>query len=842
MHLFTYENGQREHLAIDFVPYFYIETKDTNGDSLSLRGHPVKRIDSDSFFKYHGKKKRCAKKDIKTFEGDLSPEIQFLVDRYLDTDLTEKENRLNYVYVDIENETDGEMPDPHNPGQKINLITAYSGRGGEYITFGLHESKVYRDGARYVHCKTEKELLKKFIAHFQKTDTDIITGWNVEGYDVPYILNRTGQLLGEDAKKSFSPLNKKPKKRTGRGRYGKKEIYYDIPGVNIVDYMEIYRNFSQGDRESYSLEYISQYEMGEGKISFDDSYKNVYKTDWEKFVDYNIQDVRLVQQLEERLGYLDLVVSIAWACKIPLHYVSTTIKKVDAVIATYLKRQGRVMDDEFLECPKEKYPGGYVLDSETGIFEWVSCLDVSSLYPSCMRQFNVSPETFVFKIPEEVALDKIEDRDVENKTIDVKKGKDIRQRKSHSVMDYIDEHDLILTPSGAVFRNKKQRHGIIPQILTDFYNRRLEVKKRLKKAEKEGDEDLEAKLDARQHAYKILMNSTYGYTGTPYCRFYNPDLAASITLAGQYYIRGCIEKLNEWFAERDEKIRKKLGTGDESDTGIVKAADTDSVFLHLGRYVPEGAGDEKAKKVVEKLNGMACRRANEIAQDITSRFDLDNLIVFDREYIARYVAYLTKKRYVYTYTKKDDEGGEKFEIKAKGFEIVKSSTPYQIREYLKDICRVVLEAQSEEAVHSRMREIHSEFLDLDPVEIAFPTSVNGIGKYRTEEGGCRKGTPIHVRAAIVWNNLLEQNDVEGYEPIIEGGKMRYVYLKQNPITDSHVVGFGDRGLPSEMGLDQYVDYEKMFQKTFMKPMDPFFEMLDWSRPNLRVSDLGSIFS
>lgn len=839
MYMFTHdENGDREHVVTSYVPYFYSETKDTEGDALSLRGHPVKRIDSESFYKYHGKKKNFRDQGYKTFEGDMSPEVQFLVDKYLETDLTEKENTLNYVHLDIECEVDGGMPDAHDPDQRINLITMYSEKHSKFFTLGLHESNEDRKNVEYICCENEKDLLNKFIEVIEYLKPDIITGWNVDGFDIPYILNRIESLLGEEKKNSISPIGLPIKSRKTKGRYGKEEFQYTIPGLNVVDYMDIYRNFSQGDRESYSLDYISQYELEEGKIDFDDSYKNLYKKNWERFVDYNIQDVKLVRELENKLGYLNLTISIAWTCKIPIQYVQTTIKKVDAVITTYLKREGVVMDDEFLDCDQEKYPGGYVLESDTGIFEWVSCLDISSLYPSVMRQFNISPETFVFCIPEDVAINKLEGRDVDKHHIPVKKGNEKRERKTSKVFEYIRKNDLILTPNGSVYKSKKQREGVIPRILTDLYTNRMETKKRM--SEKDGDV---SKLDAKQYALKILMNSIYGYLGTPYCRFYNPDMAGSVTVAGRYYTKGCINRLNEYFEKQDERLRKKLGLPEGNGKNIVKAADTDSVFLHLGRYVDDDLTDEKAMKVVNKLNNLACKKANDIAEDITDQFDLENYIKFDKEYVARYVSYLTKKRYVYSKIDTENFGDEdNFDISAKGFEIVKSSTPYQVREYLKDVCRTILKTQNESDVHDKIKEIYDDFLELDPVEIAFPTSVNGIQKYTSESGGCKKGTPIHVRGAIVWNNLLEKNDIEDYEPIVEGGKMRYVYLKQNHITTSHVIGFGDVGLPSSLGLDRYVDYDKMFQKTFMKPMDPFFEILGWDRPNLKVKDLSSIFS
>lgn len=837
-YLFEYDDAGNRHLREErFVPYFYKPCRgnDTH-DAVGYDGVKLKKVQEDSFFDYINRRKR-EKERNDIYEGSIDPINQYILDRYVQQDLSRYKNHCQYGYFDIETEVGEGMPDPENPEERINAITFYSSTVEKYVTLAL-ENDASVDDVVYKSFDCEEDLIRAFVRIFRTQDIDILTGWNIDGFDIPYLINRAKKLNLGDEIKRLSPIEKIEEKK----QRAKDVDSYNIALVSTIDYMDIYKSFSRGGRESYSLDYISKYELDTGKLEYEGSYKEFYQNNWQKFIEYNIIDVKRLVELEEELGYLDQVVTISYTCKIPFNLIYTTIKKINSVLLSYLKPEGRTLPDTTWVESKKSIPGGYVKESDMGAFKYVSCFDIASLYPNIMMQFNISPEVKIGSITRPEAkkiIDSKYEKQENDHEIVFKKANDQKLKISYNkFIDLLEEENWNLTLSGAVFDNKEENEGIIPKVLDDLYSRRKKIKARMSDMEEE-DPNYQ-KDDNLQYALKITMNSTYGYMATKYSPLFDYECACGITLTGQSYVKNTISACEKWFTKYADKLRHKVKLDSiDKDSDFVKACDTDSVFVHTGKFINDDWPREKKNKICDLVNDVIFKYIEKETEKFTKdTFKIDdNKIEFDLEYVALNIAFLTKKRYIYIKRSTPDKLG------ATGYNVVRSDTPALARDYLKETCKVALKTESKEKTVDLLEDIHKEFMGADPVEIAYPTSVNGIEKYDLGNGEWKKGTSIHIKAAILYNHLHDKEGLDNnkYERITEGGKMRYCYIKKNPIVANNCIGFTEDGLPEEFGLEKYVDYQKMFEKILLKALKPIFRVFDWSIPSFNTHNIDDFF-
>ena len=786
----------------EFKPVFYTQTK-TLTEWSGLDGVPIAPIEQPNM--REAKYWLEANKDVagRKIYGNRNYIHQYITQRF-PRDIDFKRECIDVGTFDIETEYDDGFPHPREASQRILSITYKSSKSKIYHVWGYGDfdtKKSLIQPVRYYRCRDEASLLSKFIDFWSDPDKtpDVITGWNIRFFDVPYLINRTAKILGVEQIKHFSPWRMvEHREITRRGRT---EDAYDIKGIEQLDYMELFQKFgySYGPQESYKLDHIAYVVLGDQKLSYEESgsLKNLYKDDFQKYIDYNMKDVELIERLEDKMGLLTLAMTVAY--KGGVNYTDTfgVTNIWESIIYRKLHSEKRMPLAFTPEHGKTKFAGGYVKEPHVGAHDWVVSFDLNSLYPNIIVQWNMSTETL------------------------------INQAEVSGVEYYMSSSDFTdnacVAANGSTYR--KDVDGIIPNIIIDYYDDRKSIKKMMLSAEsqyqKEKSIELEKeinKLNNQQMAIKILMNSLYGALGNRYFKYYDLRLAEGVTLTGQLAIKWAERTVNEYM---NELLKTE-------DVDYVIAIDTDSLYVNFGPMVEKF----QPKNPVNFLDSI-CRTHVEpaIKESYEKLFTRMNChkprMEMGREVIADRGIWTAKKRYILNVHNSEGVQYAQPKLKIMGIEAIKSSTPEICRDKFKEIFQILISG-TEEDTQKYIEKFKSEFKALPAEKVAFPRSVSNVTEYKDSKLIYKKGSPIHVRGSLLYNKLLKDNKLtKKYELIQNANRIKFCYMRMpNPIHEN-VIAFPEV-LPSELKLDRYIDYDLQFDKTFVEPLKLILDAIGWT--------------
>ena len=701
------------------------------------------------------------------------------------------------VTIDIETECENGFPDPKLAEEPLISITLKNHQTKKIVVWGVGKFTNNRDDVTYVECKTEKELVQEFLVFWQDYYPDIITGWNTEFFDIPYICNRIKNLFGEDEVKRLSPWRNVFDKNIFS--MGRNHQIYEIQGIAALDYFDLYRKFTYTNQESYRLDHIAFVVLGERKDGNPyETFREWYQKDFQSFIEYNITDVELVDKLEDKLKLIELCLTMAYDAKVNYVDVLGSVKYWDILIYNHLRKKNIVIPQKRKNTKAEKYEGAYVKDPIVGMHNWVMSFDLISLYPHLIMQYNISPETLI-------SQNKVPNMKVEkllNKEFDTSK-----LNKHHT-----------MTPNGAIFKTDKK--GFLPEIMETMYNDRVTFKRKMLEAKQKYENTKDPKLlkdiskyNNIQMAKKISLNSAYGAIGNVWFRYYDLLVAEAITTSGQLSIRWIEHALNEY-------LNKLLGT-DKHD--YVLASDTDSVYITFDKLVNKVFGERKdTTKIINFLDTIATQKIEPFIDKSYSELAgyvnaYSNKMSMKREVIADKGIWTAKKRYILNAHDVEGVRYKEPQLKIMGIEAVKSSTPAPCRQKIKDALKIIMSGD-EKMLNTFIQEFREEFMKLPPEEIAYPRSVNGVEKFTSDSGLFAKGAPIHCKGAILYNHLLHKHNLDKkYELIQDGDKIKFLHLKEPNLYQSTAISFMTK-LPKELDFTSIIDYDVQFTKSFVEPL------------------------
>jgi DNA polymerase elongation subunit (family B) len=830
--LFTWdEDGKRITAETSYNPFLYVETK-LKGTGTSLFNTPVKRR---TFTNQYERRKFLSNSGITRVFENVNCDHQFLIEQFWqEHDKPEfTQHPLKIHYLDIETYSPGDFPHPESAKDAINVITIYDSIDKKFYTWGTKKLKKSIDNCDYVYCSTEALMLERFLLHLEKDHPDVITGWNSEFFDIPYLVNRISKVLGEHNAERLSPVGNLFQ-RTMMGQFGKEQTRWYINGVACLDFLDVYKKFSVGLRESYKLDSIAELELGEKKVDYGNTnLSSLADDDWQTFVEYNVQDVNLLVKMEDKLRYLGLLRMLAYVGLTPLESAMGTLSLITGAIIIKGHEKGLVIPT-FVKDPSTagKYEGAYVGEPQRGFQEDVVSFDANSLYPNTMITLNLSPETKVGTI-----VDKTDT----HVTIRHVSGK-IFTLTHEKFLDFINKEDISVSKAKVLFSQAKK--GIVPEIVDKIYQDRVEIKKEHKKLKKkltrtkkesrqynDINSDIN-RLDIKQFTLKILINTVYGYFGNKHAPVGDPDIARSITLTGQAVIKKSNDILKKYIHQR---------TGDESVNPIVYN-DTDSSYITIkalmdsigvpfsidSKVTPEAY--KAAEDIEDHLNTEITKWSQTVLNSKDSRF------VFKRECMCDVGIFLQKKRYVLHIL--DDEGFEVNKFKYTGVEVVRSTMPKTIKPYVKKIIETMLSTKNHSRVNEVFLEAYNTFKSLPVENFAFAMGISNYDKYadRCDGFSAVKGMPIHVKASYYHNTLLKKHKIDQeYEMIGSGDKVRYFYVNQPNKYGISAIAY-KYYLPDEFKDVFKPDVELMFEKIVYSVIERFYDAVNWrlSRPGKQV--------
>lgn len=757
-------------------------------------------------------------RDVANFKiyGQTQYLYQWISDNFIDkTEIEFNTDEISILSLDIETSTEYGFPNIETANEQILLITVRDSLTKKLTTWGLKEYHGDNKEVDYRYFMNENTMLKDFIAFIQEYKPDVVTGWNSRFFDIPYIVNRIERLLGEEQVRYLSPWKiVKGSKVTVQGR---EQQYYDIFGIAGIDYLELFRKYRGIGYESFALGHIANVELGAEKLDHSEyeNFKDFYENDWNKFVDYNIRDVELVAQLEDKLGLIELQLMMAYDFRVNYEDVFSQVRCWDMLVYNNLRRRNVVIPPKKAFAKSEAYAGAYVKDPIVGQHEWVLSFDLNSLYPHLIMQYNISPDTVVDERVQ-CSVDELLDKKLDT--------------------SHLKERNLCMAANGQCFRTDFQ--GFLPAMMEELYESRKFYKKKMIDAEKEYQVTKNPALQndiARygniQLAKKIALNSAYGALGNQYFRYFDIRQAEGITLSGQLSIRWIENALNKYF-------NKLLKTDGEN---YVIASDTDSVYINLSglvnqvygerAHLPESEGGVSKASIVKFLDRVGNEKIEPFIdknyQDLADYMNAYAQKMFmKREVIADRGIWTAKKRYILNVHNSEGVQYSEPKLKIMGLEVVKSSTPAPVRVFLREAIKVIVNGSNDDLVEF-IENTREEFNALPPEEIAFPRSVNGVEKYKSDIKIYTKGTPMHVRGALMYNELVKRKKISNRYPTIKDGeKIKFIHCKMpNPIGEN-IISFLNT-LPPEFDMHKYIDYDMQFEKAFLDPLRFISESINW---------------
>ena len=773
-------------------------------------------------------------KEVENFKvfGQTQFVYQWISDNFIDhNEIPFDSSQISVLSIDIETSTEEGFPNIETANEQILLITVRESLSGKYVTWGLNPYENVTDGipnVEYREFRDEYKMLKDFIAYLNEVKPDVITGWNTMFFDIPYIVNRVSRILGDEEVRYLSPW--KIVKGSKVTMHGREQQKYEISGIANLDYLDLFKKYQGIGYESFKLDHIANVELGAEKIDHSEyqNFKDFYTQDWNKFVDYNIRDVELVAKLEDKLGLIDLCLTMAYDFRVNYEDVFSQVRCWDMLIYNHLRKKNMAIPPKTFNTKAEAYAGAYVKDPTIGAHDWVLSFDLNSLYPHLIMQYNVSPDTIV------------------NERYQLNLEKLISGEEDLSM---IKDKNLTIAANGQCFRRDVQ--GFLPALMEDLYESRKFFKKKMLEAEQEYQitKNPELQKDISrfgniQLAKKIALNSAYGALGNQYFRYFDVRQAEGITLSGQLSIRWIEKSINEY-------LNKLLKTEDKN---YVIASDTDSVYINLSELVykvfnegvplPKDQHKALTPKIVKFLDRVGSEKLEPF---IDSRYkalaDYMNAyaqkMFMKREVIADRGIWTAKKRYILNVHNSEGVQYSEPKLKIMGLEVVKSSTPAPVRLMLKEAIKVVVNGSNDDLIEY-IEKCREEFKAMPPEEIAFPRSVNGVTKYKSDSTIYQKGTPMHVRGALMYNKLVDDHKIENrYPHIKDGEKIKFIHLKVPNVIGENIVSFLAT-LPEEFNLHKYVDYDLQFEKAFLEPLKFIVESIGWQIE--KIATLEDFFS
>ena len=812
-----YEDGQYVQSRTHFSPTLFVNSNKKEKYK-TLEGEYVKPIRFES--------PREAREFIAKYENVENFRVygyeryvyQFIAEEFpgeIDYDM----KSMKIFAMDIEVACENGFPDVASAAEEMLCITIKDLNTKQYYIWATREFDS-PEGVETNIFWNEQEMLTSFVQWWAENTPDILTGWNVNLYDVPYIARRVNRILGSKWMNSLSPWNRANEREINI--MGRTHIAYDLSGINILDYLDLYKKFTYTNQESYRLDHIAHVELGQRKLDHSEyeNFRDFYTSDWQKFVEYNIQDVELIDRLEDKMKLIELAVTMAYDAKVNLEDVYSQVRMWDTMIYNYLKDRGIVVPPRKGAKKDEKYAGAYVKEPIPGLYDWVVSFDLNSLYPHLIMQYNISPETLLDSKHPSATVDRILSESLEI------------------------DGEYCVCANGAQYR--KDILGFLPEMMQKIYDERTIYKKRMLAAKqslehsKTPAETLALQKDVSkfnniQMARKIQLNSAYGAIGNQYFRYYNLANAEAITLSGQVSIR--------WIENKINKYLNKLLSTEEVD--YVVASDTDSIYLNLGPLVSKFFANKSSDKAAivsildkicqEKLEPFIESSYQELATYVSA---YDQKMKMKRENIADKGIWTAKKRYILNVWDSEGVRYTKPKLKMMGIEAVKSSTPAPCRQKIKDALNVIMN-ENEEAAQKFIADFREEFSSLPIEDISFPRGCNNLNKWSNPATVYTKGTPIHVRGALLYNFYIKKNKLSHKYPLIQDGeKIKFVYLKTPNKINENVVSFFQT-FPKELGLDKQVDYDLQFEKSFLDPLKVIMDTIGW-KPE-KIASLEFLF-
>lgn len=835
-------DGQRVKERREYTPVLFHPTTKTHTEFHALDGTPLEPKFFDSI--------KDARDHIKQYKGvagfsiygQTKFEYAYIADEYPEDVIDWSPEHIKVAYLDIEVGSESGFPDPKDASSPVTAITVKFSDSPLFYVWGTGQFTTTSDNVFYRYCASEEELLENFLQFWNEAEPDVLSGWNVKTFDVPYLYHRLQQLFGDTIAKRLSPFNYlTPREEL---YYGKPILSYDILGIATLDYLNLFRKYApNASQESYRLDHIASQELKEKKLSFEEyeTLHQLYKLNYQKFIEYNIKDVSLVEQLNAKGRLIEMALTLAYDNKTNYEDVYTQVRMWDVICYNHLRKKNIIIPPKEEKQKSSAYEGAYVKDPQLGMFEWVVSFDLTSLYPHLIMQYNLSPETLRDGSPYRDVVSRV--------TVDA--------LLSESV-DLSSLRDVTVTPNQQLFSTTAQ--GFLPEIMEKMFADRSLYKKKMLAAKKELEvlkHDAQTPKERIKHlqfeiskynnlqlSKKVGLNSAYGAMGNEHFRFFDIRIAEAVTLSGQLSIRWIEKALNDYL----NKLLKTPGVD------YVIAIDTDSVYLNLGPLVktvfPTDAPTEKVVPFLDKI----CQQKLQpfIDQSYQRLADYvhayDQKMIMKREAIADKAIWTAKKRYILNVY---DLEGVRFatpQMKIQGLEAIKSSTPSACREKIKTTLQMVF-AGKEQDVQDFIAQFRDEFKLLPAQDVSFPRSVNGMIKYDANKKvknvlvdgfNLMKGTPIHVKGALIYNQALKEDGLhQDYQKIQEGEKIKFVYLKEPNRFRSPVISFIQQP-PKQWQLETLIDYDTQFEKSFVEPLKIVLDAIGWKTE--QTSSLESFFA
>jgi DNA polymerase elongation subunit (family B) len=822
----------------------YAYKRDTHGEYLSMYGDKLSKV---------GKWEKEDAEDL--FESDVPETTRVLVDIY-DNDLPSKGHRV--LTFDIEVEMISGLPSTKDAKNEITAIAAHDGATKLYDVFVLDKERKVKNKAKNfnkdgrevnVHIfDNERNLLQAFLNYYEEVNPTILTGWNIDFFDIPYLYNRLKNVCGEGHAKRLSPI--------GQAFWSPYREKFSFGGVSILDYINLYKTYTYSLEASYTLNYIATKELGRGKIEYEGSLDDLFENDLEKFIEYNIVDVDLVVSMDEKLQFIELCRAVCHAGYVPYEDYIYSSKWLEGACLGYLKKKGLVATNKprdrkermqaLRDNNQEKFIGAYVKEPIVGKYDWIYDLDLTSLYPSIIMTLNISPETKVGKIENWDAEANIRGLDTTYKLVG--KDGDTYEYTTQELTEVIKDSNLGVAANGVLYTQDKK--GLIADILNDWFEKRVEFRKLEKQYGEAGDTEKYDFYAKRQLVQKILLNSMYGVLGLPAFRFYDIDNAEAVTVTGQTVIKKTAEMANR-------KYWKELGTTDDYNVYI----DTDSIYMMAEPLVKHRYPDYKTfdeKRMAVEVDNIATETQtflNSFYDMLAERFFFipkeKHRFEIKKEFISKAGFWVAKKRYAQWMVLKNGIPCDKLDVK--GLDVVRSSFPKAFQDQMSGMLKDILMGKDNEYVDTKLLAFKASMINLPVNKIAKGGAIKELSKYdngtwRKDSGlsiaSFEKGTPAHVKAGITYNRLLKFfNAPYKHEPIRDGDKVKWVYLKNNPL-GLETVAFKDYNDPKEIMdfVEQYIDRNKLYVSDMENKVDDFYTALKWQKASTEALTAKKFFS